>query len=161
MLLSALRRARIRSLSMGIEMETMTRLSPPEEWATREEDWACEGCGKRGHRDWVAVLMPNCGRKRCLVRMVVRRAGFEVGAFSPTSAAAAGLNHLLKSGYMRKSGWRVVIPTVETGAVFAGLIREVKLCEEREGAGIPVPVEEFVYRIRNMTRSIEQLSKSD
>ena len=111
---------------------------------------SCEGCGKPAHREWIAQSMPNCGRKKCLVRMVVQRAGFPVGAFGATAVTSAGLNQLLKTGHLQASGWRRVIPAPGSGAIIQQLAAAVRRVEELEDAGVAVPVEEFTRRVQEI-----------
>ena len=115
----------------------------------------CEGCGKPTHREWGDQGLPNCGRKRCLVRMVVQRAGFSVGAFGPTAAASAGLNQLLKTGYLRRSGWRSALPAVDCGDLISGLSEEVRRREELENIGVAVPGDEFLQRVHELAQRLD------
>jgi len=115
----------------------------------------CEGCGKPSHREWSEQSLPNCGLKRCLVRMVVQRAGFQVGSFGPTATASAGLNQLLKTGYLRNWGWRYALPAAPCGDLICGLAEEVRRREELEAAGVPVPVEDFSRRLQDLAQRLD------
>jgi hypothetical protein len=115
----------------------------------------CEGCGRLSHREWTEQALPNCGRKRCLVRMVVQRAGFQVGSLGPTAAASAGLNQLLKTGYLRGWGWRYALPATSCGDIVCGLAEEVRRREELENAGVAVPVDDFARRLQDLAQRLD------
>lgn len=115
----------------------------------------CEGCGKPAHREWTDIGLPNCSRKRCLVRMVVRRAGFPIGSLSPTATAAAGLNQLLKTGYLRKSGWWKALPVMRSSELILGLVDEVRRREGLEDSGAPVEFDEVSRRVSELADETE------